>query len=158
MESNYLQELEKAYRSTTNIGYMTSTCVIVYGLVTYGILKSQKFLHDPVQAPYLKWLFLMLSVGTLASIPILKNTFLEKASFQTVEEFIKKLQSYSIVIFALCESIAVYGLALALMTKNMNDYYWLGGLSLIAFIYMFPKYEKWEEWLKSRTFGAGSGH
>jgi hypothetical protein len=55
------------------------------------------------------------------------------------------------VTYALCESIAIYGLILFLIGGRRFDFYSLVILSLIFFAVTFPRYAQWEEWLKKEA-------
>ena len=62
--------------------------------------------------------------------------------------FCQRLLSTTIITFALCESIAIYGLLLFILGKNRQDLYILAGLSLILMIGFFPSLEKWKNLLE----------
>jgi hypothetical protein len=49
---------------------------------------------------------------------------------------------------------AVYGLVLFLIQGDTTDFYLFLMISLIYFTIYFPKYEKWEEWVREREKGA----
>jgi len=61
----------------------------------------------------------------------------------------QKLLTASIITFAFCESVGIYGLVLFLIGRNSFDFYLFTFLSLIFFGYYFPKYSQWEEWVNS---------
>jgi hypothetical protein len=62
----------------------------------------------------------------------------------------QKLMSAAIVTFALCESVAVFGLVLFLIQGNSTDFYLFLLISLFFFSVFFPKYSAWESWVKER--------
>lgn len=53
--------------------------------------------------------------------------------------FCQRLLTTTIIIFALCESIAIYGLLLFILGKNRQDLYLLIGLSLILMPNLLPR-------------------
>lgn len=59
-----------------------------------------------------------------------------------------RLISSCIVSFALCESIAVYGLVLFLISGARPEFYVFLSLSLLAFLINFPRQERWQEWME----------
>ena len=61
------------------------------------------------------------------------------------------LPQTAIIIFALCESVAVLGLVLFLLAGNALDFYILMTVSLGFFYLFFPKYDQWEQ----RVNGGG---
>jgi hypothetical protein len=64
-------------------------------------------------------------------------------------DFIQRLFNAFIVNFALCISIAVYGLLLYIMGKDQSILYGFLGASLFLMFVQFPKYEEWETRLKN---------
>ncbi len=57
---------------------------------------------------------------------------------------VKQLVQAAIVTFALCEAVALFGLALFLLAGNAMDFYTFMFLSLFYFWLFFPKYPDWE--------------
>jgi hypothetical protein len=54
-----------------------------------------------------------------------------------------------------CESIAVLGLVLHFLGGSPTDFYVFMLISLFFFSVYFPKYRRWEEWMKGRFKSAG---
>jgi hypothetical protein len=52
----------------------------------------------------------------------------------------------SILAFALCESLAIYGLVLFLVNGLRQDFYLFLGLSVVAAMINFPRFERWLAW------------
>lgn len=74
---------------------------------------------------------------------------LEKDSSKPDEgEFINRLRSAHIITYALCESIAIYGLILFMLGKNKTEFYAFLGVSLFLMLVHFPKYDDWKSRLK----------
>jgi hypothetical protein len=65
----------------------------------------------------------------------------------------QKLAATAIIIFALAESIAIFGLVLFFLTNRASDFYLFLAISLASFALFFPRYSQWEEWMKRRTMG-----
>jgi hypothetical protein len=57
---------------------------------------------------------------------------------------VEQLASTAIVTFALCESVALFGLVLFLLAGNAMDFYTFMFLSLFYFWFFFPKIKDWE--------------
>jgi hypothetical protein len=55
----------------------------------------------------------------------------------------------AIITFSLCEAVALLGLVLFLLAGNAMDFYTFMFLSLFYFWFFFPKYQDWEERLKT---------
>ncbi len=56
----------------------------------------------------------------------------------------EKLVMATVVTFALCEAVALFGLVLFLLKGNAMDFYTFMFLSLFYFWLFFPKYPDWE--------------
>ena len=63
-------------------------------------------------------------------------------------EFINRLRSAHIITYALCESIAIYGLILFMLGKDKTEFYAFLGVSLFLMLVHFPKYEDWKSRLE----------
>lgn len=55
------------------------------------------------------------------------------------------LKTLTMTSLALAESIAVYGLVLFLLSRNPIDFYHLLLVSLLSFIVVFPRRDRWED-------------
>ncbi len=66
---------------------------------------------------------------------------------------VSRILNGSILANALCETVAVYGLVLFLLTQNPFDFYLFLLISLIYFLFYFPRYD---EWLKA--MGKSEAH
>jgi len=154
-------DLHKAYRMTMFIGVVMIASVFVYAVVV-EVLKKQ---HEPFGgfAPMgdvistLRYVLLGVAAVDFFVIRIL-NTLMLSAKTPTrrsamVSPFspeAQRLMTASIVTFALCESVAVYGLVLFLIQGYSSDFYLFMALSLFFYSVYFPKYGKWEEWIKEQ--------
>jgi hypothetical protein len=63
-------------------------------------------------------------------------------------EFINRLRSAHIITYALCESIAIYGLILFMLGKDKTEFYAFLGISLFLMLVHFPKYDDWKSRLE----------
>ncbi len=59
---------------------------------------------------------------------------------------VQRLFTATIVTFAFCESVGIYGLVLFLIGGSTFDFYLFLFLSLALFALYFPRYSQWEEW------------
>jgi hypothetical protein len=59
-------------------------------------------------------------------------------------EFIIRLRIAHIITYALCESIAIYGLILFILGKDKTEFYAFLGVSLFLMLVHFPKYDDWK--------------
>lgn len=141
-------ELSEVYRSTSIIGYSTSFSVIIYGLIAYYLLSRPSGGQSAVEnSPMIRQIFWIVGISILFSVSLLHRLMLKNAKKKDFNsrEMLKQLQTTSMVTFGMCESIGILGLILSIMTKNINDYYGLGFLSLASFGLFSPKIHLWEE-------------
>ena len=54
----------------------------------------------------------------------------------------------AVISYALCESVAIYGLVLFFLGGQALDFYLFMGLSLLFFLVYFPRYATWEALVK----------
>jgi len=102
------------------------------------------------------WLLALVDLGyyvfwrkrNLSSEAILRDAHTTKL-FRAVQEFKGALEEHAayvistyvtrkVVIFAIVEAIAVYGLVLAVIGRFVQDQYWLSALSVALFVMEFP--------------------
>jgi hypothetical protein len=56
-----------------------------------------------------------------------------------------RLQTRTVVLLALMESVAIHGLVLFFVTGQLRDFYLLWGLGLVGQLLLAPRAEPWEE-------------
>lgn len=93
----------------------------------------------------LKNILYLISGLTVIIILILRRFLVIPLITTNIDEILRALTSGSIFIFALCESIVLYGLVLFLIAGLLGEFYFLAGLSFVLFLICFPKRQKWEE-------------
>jgi len=133
--------LKSRYLAANFIGLAMIAAVFAYAGVV-EVIKWQwspftGFAQLPPQtAVVLKYIFLILAAAQYVIIKVLQKLLLAKS--------LENLPQAAIVTFALCESVAVFGLVLFLLTGNALDFYVFMVISLGYFYLFFPKYEQWE--------------
>jgi F0F1-type ATP synthase membrane subunit c/vacuolar-type H+-ATPase subunit K len=158
-------DLRKAYKTTVIIGLAMMASLLVYLIVVESIKKQHDpfggFSPMPEAIATLRYALLGVAVMEFFLIQLLNKLMLSaKAPIQKTPgngQFgpeVQKLMSAAIVIFALCESVAIYGLVLFLIQGNSNDFYIFLLISLFYFSIFFPKYSAWEAWVKEREKAA----
>jgi F0F1-type ATP synthase membrane subunit c/vacuolar-type H+-ATPase subunit K len=157
MESNSDAELKKGYRQARIIGMAMVFSVLVYALVVEIVRMNPGFSKEPLVpdgADSIKYVLLGLALIQFFLIRMIRGRFLSRESGQTtnlqtgaVSTRLTGLLVMSIITYALCESIAVYGLVLFFVTKRPFDFYLFMGISLLYFAAYFPRYTQWEEWV-----------
>lgn len=152
------EELRKAYRMTAFIGLAMMASLVVYTVVVELIKKQNEpfggYAPLPDEIATLRYALLGVAVVEFFVIRLLNKLMLSGnvplQSSPTIVRFapqVQRLVSASIVTYALCESVAIYGLVLFLIQGNSSDFYLFLILSLFSFSIYFPKYSTWEEWI-----------
>jgi hypothetical protein len=167
MEALTSESLRKGYQRAVIIG-----CSMIAGLFTYiGVAEfvagnnttfnGYSPLPEDVYGKLMLAL-LALAIFDFALIPFIRNRMLSVGGrshetpyspYSTPPPSVQSLVSASIVSFALCESIAIYGLVLFLLNGSRRDFYLFVVIALAAFALYFPRYERWKEWTGNRLSG-----
>ncbi|MEW6607801.1 MAG: hypothetical protein AB1414_10185 [bacterium] len=137
---------------TIRIIYFANILSLVIYLFIPNILHHFSFegLVKFKEIDWLKNILYLISALTVVVILIVKR-FLDNPGKipltpeSKIDEIIRPLISGNILIFALCETIALYGLVLFLIGSLLGEFYFLIGLSFVLFLICFPKQEKWEK-------------
>lgn len=157
MANNSMDELKKAYRIVVIIGIAIVVSVFAYAVVVEYIKATQKpfkgFAPFP-EVEFLRYLFFGLAAMQFFLIRFIRGFILSKkdmtAQFTQGKPSvsIQQLTVSSIITFALCEAVAIYGLILFFIAGNSIDFYIFLIISLIYFAVYFPRYSQWEEEMK----------
>jgi hypothetical protein len=147
-------DLKKSYLTVALIGGAMAASVIIYAVVVEIIKRT---------APFPQWasvgkgmdtvrlIFFGLGISEAVFITIMKKAgaarFFPDADAGLAA--VQKLWALFIVIFALCESVALLGLVLFFLTGRELDFYPFAGLSLLLFALNFPRFEQWRRLMDS---------
>jgi len=160
MEPVNEESLRKGYRLAVYICCAMIASVFVYtGVVEYLAAKNAPFhgfRHLPA-AVYDKLRLILLGVALvdLALIPYIRNSALKgggrpgSATVAALPGPVQRLVAVSIISFALCESVAIYGLVLFLINGGHPEFYLFLAIALAAFAIHFPRYTRWQEWVQN---------
>jgi len=159
--------LRKGYRLAALIGFSMIFSVMVYAGVVEFISHSQAPFtgYSPISRDafdILRLVLLGVCLIDFALIPFLRNRVLslqnqpQRPPMGNLPAPVARLLSASFISLAICESIAVYGLVLFLINGARQEFYLFLSLSLIAFLIHFPRYGRWQEWVREmeRTWRA----
>ena len=158
------ESLRKGYRLAVYICCAMIASVFVYtGVVEYLAAKNAPF-HgfSPLPAAVYDKLRLILfgvALVDFALIPFIRNSALKAggrpgtAPVANLPGPVGRLITVSLITFALCESIAIYGLVLFLINGGRPEFYLFLIIALAAFAIHFPRYTSWEEWLRGMPEG-----
>jgi F0F1-type ATP synthase membrane subunit c/vacuolar-type H+-ATPase subunit K len=162
MDTKSAADLRKAYKTTVIIGLTLMAGLILYAVVVETIKKQyapfQGYAPLPEDtAATFRFALVAITVAEFFIIRILNKMILSAkgpvitgpGAGQYGPE-VQRLMTASVVTFALCESVAIYGLVLFLIQGNSDDFYLFLLVSLFYFSIFFPKYGAWEAWMKGR--------
>ena len=147
-------KLKTAYKTTVLIGIAMVASVVMYIVVAEVLRNSNPqwrgvaFSTKDALYDYLRIALFALSIVFPIVIRILRGILLTP---EKLADPAPTLISYSIIIFALCESPAIYGLVLFLLAGNIMDMYIFAAISLALFALFFPRYSRWTELANARS-------
>lgn len=162
METNTSADVRKAFRITAIIGLAMIASLAVYAVLVELITRQNApfggFTPMPDVIDTLRYALLGAAVLEFPFIQILNKAMLSpKATFfrnvSTAGPFspdVQRLISSAIITFALCESVAIFGLVLFLVQGKTADFYLFLLISLFYFSIFFPRYGAWEAWMRER--------
>ena len=133
--------------------------VVIYIVIAHNVLANPKYAHGLAFAATARialWLLVLVDLGYylfwkkryLAPQAILQNSQKTKL-FRALQEYrgpteeraaavVSTYVTRKVVIFAIIEALAVYGLVLAIVGRYLSDQYLLSALSLILLTFEFP--------------------
>ena len=148
-----LTTLKARYLAVNFIGLAMIAAVFVYAgvveLIKWQLAPFAGFAKlDPRTAGLLKYGFLALAAAQYGIIKVVQKILPTRS--------VENLSVTAIITFALCEAVAVLGLVLFLLAGNSLDFYIFMVISLGFFTLFFPKYDQWEQRMRSEGFSEKS--
>lgn len=144
-----MADLAQHCRITRMIGAAMIVSLLAYALVVQLIRINfapfEGFSRFP-QWEVLRYALVGLAVADAILIRILKARLL--AARPAAAPPGVRLQTASIVTFALCEAVGLFGFVLFLIAGSALDFYFFLVLSLLLFGIHFPRWDQWEEWAR----------
>lgn len=160
-----MNDLKKAYRTTMLIGLWLIGSVFVYAIIVEFVKTIGHAIGAVSPAPsaaILRYVLFGVAAVIFFLIRVINNHFLagdvRTTRTETASRYspdIQRLMTAAVITYAFCESIAVLGLILYFLGGSPTDFYVFMLISLFLFSVYFPKYRRWEEWMKGRFKSAG---
>jgi F0F1-type ATP synthase membrane subunit c/vacuolar-type H+-ATPase subunit K len=160
-----MNDLRKAYRTTMLIGLWMMGGVFIYAIVVEFVKSRGSSIGAASPMPsddILRYVLLGIAAVIFFLIRVINNHFLAgdvripgTGAASRYSPDIQRLMTAAVITFALCESIAVLGLVLFFLGGSPADFYVFMLISLFFFSVYFPKYGRWEEWMRERGKTAG---
>jgi F0F1-type ATP synthase membrane subunit c/vacuolar-type H+-ATPase subunit K len=151
MDERQTEELKRVYRMAKIVGIAMISALFIYAFIVEFIKGNVNInINLPSSmVDLLRYVFFGMAIVEFLLIRFLRSYMVSGAPSQAK---IQKIFSMTFLTYALCESVAIYGLILFLIGGKRFDFYGLMILSLIFFAITFPRYAQWEEWLKDEPF------
>jgi hypothetical protein len=146
--------LQQQFKITNYIGLAMMGSIFIFAFLVLAIdkgyfafLESGNQKVDIALVTKIKYLFLLISLGIFLIIKFMKNTilrFFQKQYSQSQYPVVLPLFASALLVFALCETISIYGLVLFILSRNPTDFFIFMAISLLYFYLFYPKYADWE--------------
>lgn len=139
-------KLSQVYRATVVLALAMIASVLVYaGTVEIlpRLAPSSEPAMEPATVERLRNLFRGLAIVNFLAAAWLGGRPHRPAGDPQTR--LQKLRTRTAVGLALAESIALYGLVLFLLNRDSMDFYYLFLVSLLSFILVFPRHDRWRE-------------
>jgi F0F1-type ATP synthase membrane subunit c/vacuolar-type H+-ATPase subunit K len=146
-----MEQLRQAYKKTALLGGAMIAALFIYAVVVEVIRSQQAPFSGFASFPEIKVLSYVLYVLALLQIVLTRvvpRLLLKKDPTDDLQSLIGKLNASAIITYALCETPAIYGLVLFFLGGLYRDFYLLLAYSLGLQLIHFPRYSRWEEWVK----------
>lgn len=150
-----MDDVKSGYRKAVFLWLAMVFSVFIYALVVESMRWNPVFFgitSTVPEAEIIRYAFFFLAISGFFLIRFVRhqllfgkvgrNTGFSKSPFLPIPT---RLITASIVTFVICESVAIYGLALFFLTRGPFDFYLFMVLSLFYFAFFFPRYAQWEE-------------
>jgi len=140
------ETLRQQFKVTNYIGLAMIGSVFIYAAIVLAIdngyipMERSRTANSAIFTQ-LKYILLLISILFYFIIKLLQNRLP-----QSLKNLPRGgiLPIVSLVTWALCEAVAIYGLVLFILTRNRNDFFLFMAISLFYFYIFYPKYADWE--------------
>lgn len=135
--------MQQQFKTTNYVGLAMMASVFLYAVIVLGIDKGYipykvQNIMDIGVLTKVKYILLAVSISHYFIIRFFQKFSLKSAVY---------LPAASVLTFALCEVVSIYGLVLFLLTGISMDFYIFMLISLLYFYIFYPKYADWEKLL-----------
>ena len=144
------EDLNRTYRATVILAVAMIASVFVYaGIVELlpRLAPSDGSSAEPGPVELFRKVFRGLALANFLALAWLGAR--ARRPVGEPQARLARLRILTTVGLALAESIALYGLVTFFLSGNPFDFYYLLIVSLLSFIVVFPRYDRWREALMS---------
>lgn len=147
-----MTDLDQHFRATRIIAVSLILSLLSYAWIA-ELIRAQNapfrgFVVFP-QRDALRWILLAFALADAALIPVLRDAILAPRPGAGAPG--PRLRTASIVTFALCEAVGLFGFMLFVIGGSPADFYLFLALALVLFAVHFPRRDRWEEWARRAT-------
>lgn len=156
MEAGH-DDLRKAHMTAAIIGIAIMGSVVVYVVVAELLRNLPKpwtgimFSEDHQEYNYVR--YGLIALGFLIPLLAVKLSAAINLSPEKLANPIPALVTHSVIVYAACDTVGIFGLVLFLLAGNVIDMYIFAGISLGFAMIFFPRYSRWKELSQSRFAG-----
>lgn len=154
------QILPQQFKVTNYIGLVMVGSIFLYAFLVLAIDKgyfsfldsSGKTINAAVLTK-IKYLFILISAAIFLILKFLKKNiigFFQKQYAKSLYPTVLPLFAFTLLVFALCEVIGIYGLVLFILSRNTTDFFIFMAISLLYFYLFYPKYAEWEQFANQK--------
>lgn len=141
--------MTKVYQTTAIIcGAQLALCALVVLVVEF--VKNQTLFaaySRPATVQIILYGVYAITFAQIGVLQILRMRLLQHKDGQSREQKLGSLRTCAIITSALCETIALYALALFLLVRLYHEFYLLVALAVVLQIFYFPRQRVWRAWL-----------
>lgn len=129
--------------------FAMSSAVLVYGVLVYllltqGIIPEQGFVSDFPNLDVFRTILWLIAAGHFLAIRFVRTRFLKaEALRQRSMPVAQAINSVHIIMFAIADAIALYGLLLFMIAALLDDFLVLAGISLLILYWLRPKEDEY---------------
>lgn len=151
-QENTLIDLRKSFVMVVAIWATIFASLVVYFFMAKILLPADSAALTVARYPVdrLRMMFYALSLGIFGVCLFIRRMGLSPADVALSHAIKKqKLIVTNILTFALCESPAIAGLALAFISRSALDFVPFGVIAAVMLTIFFPRFSQWEAWYRN---------
>lgn len=152
--------MRQQFKITNYIGLAMIGSIFLYAFLVIAMDKGYlSFLDSGGTAlnaatlAKIKYLFILISAAVFLLFKFRKNNilqFFQKQYAKSPYPTVLPLFAFTLLVFALCEVIGIYGLVLFILSRNTTDFFIFMTISLLYFYLFYPKYAEWEQFINQK--------
>ncbi len=152
-QANTREVLESKYRTAVVLGVAMVLSVVVYAVVVEVLVSRVEAFSAPLPIEgmdTIRYGFIAIAIIEALVIGQVRKAMLGGFGSGRVlvgsSECIERIFKAQVVSLALCDTIALYGMVLFLISASVWDFYLFALISMAAFAAYFPRRSRWKQW------------